>query len=102
MNDESAEGNAGPSPLPLDTVTAAAGPLLTLYSRIGCHLCDDMIALVYEFRKDYNFRLEVVDIDRDPLLKQRFNELVPVLSRDGQEICHHFLDLVALRESLED
>lgn len=36
--------------------------------------------------------LEVVDVDADPALEARYDERVPVLTLDGAEICHHFLD----------
>ena len=36
--------------------------------------------------------LEVVDVDADPALEARYDELVPVLVCDGVEVCHHVLD----------
>ena len=70
---------------------------LTLYMRQGCHLCEDMEKLVHELLEPGSFTLKLVDIDTDPALKSRFNEWVPVLEHADQEICHHFLDLKALR-----
>jgi len=43
------------------------------------------------------FTLTLVDIDADQALKVRFNEWVPVLYHADKKICHHFLDLNALR-----
>ena len=65
---------------------------LLLYGRADCHLCDDMIAALAAFGAGSRFTLEIVDVDRDPALVARFDELVPVLTLDGREICHHFLD----------
>lgn len=70
---------------------------LTLYMRRGCHLCEDMQQQIHELLDADSYSLELVDIDADPALKARFNEWVPVLVHADQEICHHFLDLKALR-----
>ena len=74
---------------------------LTLYSRRGCHLCDEMRHLLQAFSTDYTYSVEVIDIDADPMLKERFNEWVPALYRGSEEICHHFLDLRALQKALK-
>jgi thioredoxin reductase (NADPH) len=49
---------------------------------------------------DYAFELEVLDVDADPVLEARYNELVPVLTADNEELCHYFLDEPKVREYL--
>ena len=77
-------------------------PHLTLYSRQYCHLCDDMLAELGILRGEYGggFVVNVVDIDADPALQARYDELVPVLmaqaSGDARELCHYFLDAEAV------
>jgi glutaredoxin len=78
-----------------------AEPTLTLYSRRGCHLCDDMLAVLNEFSDTYHYRVEVRDIDLDPALHAKFNTLVPALYLGEHEICHYFLDLESLQSALE-
>lgn len=51
-------------------------------------------------RADYAFELEVLDVDADPALEARFNELVPVLVANDEELCHYFLDEPKVREYL--
>lgn len=72
----------------------------TLYSRSYCHLCEDMLAALQAFmaRAGMPYTVDVVDVDADPQLVARFDELVPVLyaDPDGPEICHYFLDAAAL------
>jgi len=70
--------------------------LLTVYGREDCHLCHDMIAALEEFQSDYRFSLEIVDVDDDETLEQQYGHLVPVLTVNGEEICHYHLDPVAL------
>lgn len=36
--------------------------------------------------------IELVDIDKFPVLKQRYNDRIPVLFADGVEICQHKLN----------
>jgi len=74
---------------------------LTLYTRRGCHLCEDMSALLQEFSADYTYIIDSVDIDSDAVLRERFHLLVPALYRGDDEICHHFLDLSRLQAALQ-
>ena len=74
---------------------------LTLYSRIYCHLCDDMLAALEALRGEFSFDVTVLDVDADPLLEARYDELVPVLTApDGTELCHYLLDTAKVREYL--
>jgi len=74
--------------------------LLTLYFREGCHLCSEMEQLVGELLDASEYRLEKVDIDQTHELRERYNVLVPVLMLGSTELCHHFLDLEAVRAGL--
>ncbi len=67
-------------------------PTLTLYTRVGCHLCDKMKRQLEQFQQQYHFSLNVVDIDADSYLKLRYGERVPVLAVGEEEICHYHLD----------
>ena len=80
-------------------------PHFTLYSRSYCHLCEDMLAALQAFmaRAGLAYTVDVVDVDADPALVARFDELVPVLYGDlsGPEICHYFLDEAALKRRVD-
>jgi len=76
---------------------------LTLYSRSYCHLCDDMLAALRAMADAQPFAVDVIDIDADPALVARFDELVPVLfgaDLAAPELCHYFLDQEAVRACL--
>ncbi len=48
-----------------------------------------------------HFEIEVIDVDADPELEAKYNELVPVLvDGEGRELCHYFLDAAKVREYL--
>jgi thiol-disulfide isomerase/thioredoxin len=82
----------------------AGGPRLILYSRNYCHLCHDMLAALEALRGEpgvADFEVEVLDVDADPALEAKYDELVPVLAAaDGRELCHYFLDAPKVREYL--
>jgi Glutaredoxin-like domain (DUF836) len=67
-------------------------PHLVVQSRAYCHLCDDMVAALTSLQPLYGFSMDVVDIDADPELEARYDLLVPVLTINGEEICHYILD----------
>jgi glutaredoxin len=78
-------------------------PHFTLYSRSYCHLCEDMLAALQAMApEDQAFEVDVIDVDADPALVERFDELVPVLygRLDEPELCHYFLDAEAVRRYL--
>lgn len=59
-----------------------------------------MVAALTRLRPKHGFSLEVVDVDADPVLEARYDLLVPVLTLDGNEICHYFLDPEKLAAAL--
>ncbi len=69
---------------------------VTVYTRAGCHLCDEAIAVVREVATG-RARIELVDIDADPLLFERYTVRVPVVAVDGVEVA----DYQIARDQLE-
>ncbi len=59
---------------------------VTVYTRAGCHLCEEAERVVREEQAAGGFRLELVDIDRDPELARRYGVRVPVVAVDGQDL----------------
>ena len=56
-----------------------------LYSRPGCHLCDDARAVIERVCADLGESYEEVSIDDDPELTRRFSEEIPVTFVDGRQ-----------------
>jgi glutaredoxin len=73
---------------------------LTLYGRAWCHLCEDMHAALMPLLAEFGATVEVIDIDADPQLEARYNDFVPVLVCDGDELCHYHLDVARVRAAL--
>ena len=74
---------------------------LTLYSRVGCHLCDVMKEQIEKYADRYTFTLDVVDIDRDDKLRAEYDWDVPVLFVDDEKIAKYRLDEAMLVRRLE-
>ena len=59
---------------------------LTIYSKPGCHLCDEMKAIVERVLEGRSqISLEQVDISGDPALFERYGLELPVLLIDGKK-----------------
>lgn len=73
---------------------------LILVSRTYCHLCHDMEVAVAPLAAEFGIPLRIVDVDADPQLEAKYDELVPVLLLGEHELCHYFLDEAKVREVL--
>jgi glutaredoxin len=67
-------------------------PMVTLYTRTGCCLCDDAKQVLAAARREADFDYEEIDIDRDPELRTRYNDEVPVISIDGRKAFKYRVD----------
>jgi glutaredoxin len=74
---------------------------VTLYSRPGCHLCDDARAVIETVCAELGEAYEEISIDTSPDLRERFGEEIPVTFVDGRQ--HDFWRVSAdrLRAALQ-
>jgi glutaredoxin len=61
-------------------ISPGDGMRVVLYTRQGCHLCDDALDLL----RRHGLNPQIVDIDADPELRSRFDHCVPVVEIDGK------------------
>ncbi len=73
---------------------------LTIYSRPGCHLCDEMKAIVSHVGRSIPFSLTEVDISGDAELETLYGEEIPVLLIDGWKIAKYRISEEQLRRAL--
>ena len=74
---------------------------VTVYSRQGCHLCDDAENVLESLREELNFEIEVINIDIDPELIILYSDQVPVIHIDGIHHDFYKVDPLRFRSSLE-
>ena len=75
-------------------------PRITLYTRPGCHLCDDARVVVERVCADLGESFEEVDITTDDELADRFGEDIPVTFVDGRQHDFWRVDEDRLRAAL--
>ncbi len=75
---------------------------VTLYSRPGCHLCEEALEEIVALHADgYRFALHEVDIESNDLLLRRYLERIPVVEIDGIEVSELILDRAAVKARLD-
>ena len=72
---------------------------LCVYSRRGCHLCEDLIEQLLTLL-DGRLEFEVCDIDTRSDWRERYDTRVPVVEYDGELICQYHLDRDAMARVL--
>ena len=81
-------------------MTAVTEPRITLYSREGCHLCDDARLVIERVCADLGEQFVEVSIDDDDSLPARFAEEIPVTFVDGRQHDYWRVDESRLRAAL--
>ena len=73
------------------------GLQLTVIGREYCHLCGEMIDALQHLKATLGFDIQVLDVDSDPEMVAKYDELVPVLVHNGIELCRFRLNPDAVR-----
>jgi hypothetical protein len=76
-------------------------PVLRVYSRPGCHLCEQLVEDMLPIVRGH-LQVEVVDIDSRFDWKKKFGIRIPVVEFRGQFVCQYTLDVAAIREILAE
>ena len=76
-------------------------PVLTVYGKPGCHLCDDARDAVRDVLAGRDVALREIDVTLDPILERRYGEQIPVVALDGEELFDYVVDAEALGKRLD-
>jgi hypothetical protein len=76
---------------------------VVLYTRQGCCLCDDALAVLERVRGSHPgaFAIEQRDIEADEALLRRYLERIPVVEVDGAELFELFVEESELEQALD-
>jgi len=86
-----------------DEQLASAGALeVTLYTRPGCHLCEEAKAAMEPLLREFGARLREVNIDRDVELTRRYGLDIPVIFIGARKAAKHRLNPEQFRRQLEE
>ncbi len=82
---------------------AVAGPRdVTLYTRPGCHLCDEAKAVITPLLREFGATLREVNIDDDPALRERYTDDVPIIFLGARKVAKHRVDPAQFRRQLAE
>jgi glutaredoxin len=75
---------------------------VTIYSRPGCHLCDEAKKAIAPILREFNARLTEINIDEDPELRARYDYDVPVIFLGARKAAKHRVDQAQFRRQLRE
>jgi len=75
--------------------------MVTVYSRHGCHLCENAVNTLEGMREELAFTIEVIYIDGNPDLEKLYGHEVPVIHINGEHHDFFKVDPERFRTSLE-
>jgi glutaredoxin len=76
-------------------------PQLLIYTKPGCHLCDDMLDVLHRALRGSGVRVTERNIALDLDDFARYKHDIPVLVIDGREVARHRISEAALEAALE-
>ena len=75
-------------------------PHVIVYSRPGCHLCDEATSVIEQVKQEIDLTLKEVNIEHDLNLLQRYRFDIPVITINGVEAFRHRVEPSTLRATL--
>jgi glutaredoxin len=75
--------------------------LVTVFSRQGCHLCEEAIQTLEKLKRELQFEIEIKFIDGLTELEKLYGEQVPVIHIDGEHHDFYKVDPIRFKTSLE-
>ncbi len=75
--------------------------MVTVYSRHGCHLCENAEKTLESMREELAFEIEIIYIDGDLELEKLYGNEVPVIHINGEHHDFYKVDPERFRTSLE-
>ena len=75
--------------------------MVTVYSRHGCHLCEDAVRTLESLRTELAFEMEITYIDGDQELEKLYGNEVPVIHINGEHHDFYRVDPERFKTSLE-
>ena len=80
-----------------------AGPRdVTIYSRPGCHMCEEAKSQMAPLLKEFGARLTEINIDEDQELRALYDHDVPVIFLGARKAAKHRVDLALFRRQLRE
>ena len=75
---------------------------IEIYSRPGCHLCDEAKAVIEPFSRKYALKIAVTNVDSNAELRAEYGTEIPVILINGTEAFRHRVDARAFERKLKE
>lgn len=75
---------------------------VSFFSRDNCGLCVDGLLTLKLVQEDLNFEIEIINIEEDESIHEKYMLMIPVVEKDGQVIQYGNLDYATLVEHLSN
>jgi glutaredoxin len=75
---------------------------ITVYTRPGCHLCEQAKAAIAPLLREFQATLREINVDADPVLQERYGSDVPVIFVGERKVAKHRVDLAQFRKQLRE
>jgi len=85
-----------------EQLVASEPRVITLYTRPGCHLCEEAKALIEPLLREFGATLREVNIDEDAVLRRRYGTDIPVIFIGARKAAKHRVDPVKFRRQLSN
>ena len=79
---------------------AGHAAIVEIYSKPGCHLCDDAKAVLQRLQRRHRFTLREVNIAADEKLLAEFGTRIPLVFVNGHLVCKYVVDEAAVVQNL--
>jgi glutaredoxin len=73
-----------------------------IYSRPGCHLCDEAKGTIEQVLRGRNAIVRLIDVESDPELEARYGSEIPVVFINDERAFHYRVDKIELERKIED
>lgn len=73
---------------------------MKFFSRDNCGLCVDGLLTLKLVQEDINFDIEIINIEEDESIHEKYMLMIPVVEKDGRVIQYGNLDYATLMEHL--
>jgi len=73
---------------------------IDIYSRPGCHLCDEAKTIIERVQRRFGFALRVINIEHDPALEREYGSDIPVVMINGNKAFKYRVDEAELENKV--
>lgn len=77
-------------------------PIITLYTRNRCSLCDKAKNSILELKQQWDFTLEEIDIEQSDELTELYGIMIPVVHIDGEEVAFGIINKLDISNRLQE